>query len=240
MDDSRWRAALLAEGEAIAAIPHDAYGAPVAACPGWDVARLISHVGRVHRWAAGFLRGEDAPVPRPDREDLSEWYRESRDLLLRQLDGMDLDAEVDTLIGRRTARFWLRRQAHETAMHRWDAQDAVRPGAAAPIDADFAGDGIDEWLHVFVPRFLARVDVPGELAGAAMQLRCTGLALPPWTLRLTHPEPTIDYGAAAADTVLSGSAADLLLTVWHRQPATPPEATDAGLARRVLDLIHVT
>ncbi|WP_036500169.1 maleylpyruvate isomerase family mycothiol-dependent enzyme [Nocardia aobensis] len=240
MDDSRWLAALVAEGDAIAAIARDAYGAPVAACPGWDVARLISHVGRVHRWVAGFLRGDDAPVPRPDGEDLSKWYRESRDLLLRQLDGMDLDGEVDTFLGRRTVRFWLRRQAHETAMHRWDAQDAVRPGAAAPIDADFAGDGIDEWLHVFVPRFLARVDVPGELVGTATQFVCTDLDGPPWTLRLTHPEPTIDYGAAAADTVLSGNAADLLLTVWHRRPATRAESTDAELARRVLDLIHVT
>lgn len=229
----------MAESEAIAAIPRDAYGAPVAACPGWDVARLISHVGRVHRWAAGFLRGDDTPVPRPGGADLSQWYRESRDLLLGQLDGMDLDAEVDTFIGRRTVRFWLRRQAHETAMHRWDAQDAARPGAAG-FDADLAGDGVDEWLQVFVPRRLAGVDVPGELAGAAVQLRCTDLDLPPWTLRLTRPEPVIEYGAVAADTVLSGSAADLLLTVWHREPATPPEATDAELARRVLDLIHVT
>lgn len=41
----------MAEGDAIAAIPHEAYGAPVA---------------------------------RPEGENLSGWYRESRDLLLRQ------------------------------------------------------------------------------------------------------------------------------------------------------------
>lgn len=230
----------MAEGDAIAAIPVEAYGAPVAACPGWDVARLISHVGQVHRWAVGFLRGEDAPVPRPGPDNLSDWYRESRDLLLRQLDGMDLDAEVDTFIGRRPVRFWLRRQAHEAAMHRWDAQDAVRPGAAAPFDAEFAADGIDEWLHVFVPRFLARVEVPDDLADAALHVRCTDVEVAPWTLRLTRPQPTIESCAASAGTTLSGTAADLLLTVWHRAPATTPAATDAELGRRVLDLVHVT
>ncbi len=215
------------------------------ACPGWDVARLITHVGRVHRWAAMVIRdGAQAAAqaprqPRPEIAGLADWYRDSRDLLLRELDAHAPDAAADVLTGRGTVRFWLRRQAHETAMHRWDAQDAVSPGAATAFDPDLADDGIDEWLRVFLPRHLARIGgVPAELDGATLRLRSTDTTGPDPVLRL-GPEPAVEYGVAPVDTTLSGSAADLLLTIWHRRPAIAPVATDPGLSERILDLIHI-
>src|SRR5947199_201094 len=35
--------------------------ARVPGCPGWDVARLTSHVGRVHRWATASIVGRAEP-----------------------------------------------------------------------------------------------------------------------------------------------------------------------------------
>ncbi len=240
-----WRAALVTEGDRLAAVPVPALGAAVTACPGWDVARLISHVGRVHRWAAAVLRdGADAArqmprEPRPDNEHLADWYRDGRDRLLAELDARDLDAEADVLTGRGTVRFWLRRQAHEVAMHRWDAQDAVSAGGATPFEPGLAADGIDEWLRVFVPRHLGRRgEVPPELNGATLRLHCTDSAGPDPVLRLTGTQPAIEADSAA-DATLSGTAADLLLTVWHRPPANQAVATDPELCARILDLIHI-
>src|SRR5262249_9741619 len=56
------------------------------------------------------------------------------------------------------ARFWHRRAAQETAVHRFDAQFAA--GDAKPIDADLALDGIDEHLG-FVAFGLAVKPVEG-------------------------------------------------------------------------------
>ena len=80
---------------------------------------------------------------------------------------------MDGFAGPTTAAFWFRRQAHETAVHRWDAQRAATPSSVDPIDATLAADGVDEWLEVFVPRFLARTGVPDDLVGATLHLHCT-------------------------------------------------------------------
>ena len=52
---------------------------------------------------------------------------------------------VWTFTGSRPASFWARRMAHETAVHRADAEITV--GRQPEIDADIAVDGIDEWLE---------------------------------------------------------------------------------------------
>ena len=46
--------------------------------------------------------------------------------------------------------FWARRQAHETAIHRVDAE--LAHGAVTPFDADFAADGVDELIMGFFGR----------------------------------------------------------------------------------------
>ena len=71
--------------------------------------------------------------------------------------------------GRTTAPcgFWSRRQAHELAVHRWDAQLAA--GAPQPIDRALAADGIQELFDILPAR-------PGGAPtgnGETMHLHCT-------------------------------------------------------------------
>src|SRR5918912_1057462 len=47
------------------------------------------------------------------------------------------------------AEYWYRRMAHETALHRWDAQMAV--GLGEPIEAKLAADGVTEVLDTLLP-----------------------------------------------------------------------------------------
>lgn len=246
MDPTVHRAALAAEGGRIAALPADALDRPVPACPGWDVARLLGHLGRVHRWAASFLAdpasGGDAGPRPPAGADVLPWYADSLAGLLDELDRHDPDEPAETFAGPATARFWFRRQAHETAVHRWDADDAITPGGAAPIDAALAADGIDEWLGLFVPRFvLDKGDgVPADLVGATLHVHCTDTE-GEWLLRLADGGVEVERVHAKGDAALRGPASDLLLAAWHRRPLDAIDVVgDADRAAAVLDLVHVS
>ncbi|HWE62757.1 MAG TPA: maleylpyruvate isomerase family mycothiol-dependent enzyme [Chloroflexota bacterium] len=135
----------------------------------------------------------------------------------------------------RTAGFWQRRMAQETAVHRWDTQLAY--GEPAPIDADLASDGIDEVFDVMLPMrrhwaqawrqgsgetyHFHRTDGPGE-----------------WLVRFDPDGPVISREHARGDVALRGSASDLLLWLWHRIPNDRLEVFgDATLVDRFFELV---
>ncbi len=245
------RAAVAAEGAVVADLPPSALEATVGACPGWDGARLVGHLGRVHAWATSFLAlgpdgGEPDAGPRPPSgAAILPWYRERLHALLDELDRHDPAEATQGFAGPTTAAFWFRRQAHELAVHRWDLQDAVAPGGADPIGAELAADGVDEWLEVFVPRFLARTGVPDDLVGATVHLHCTdegGIeGTGEWLLRLTADGCEVERAHAKGDAALRAPAAELLLAVWHRHGLDALDVVgDAERAHTVLDAVHVT
>jgi uncharacterized protein (TIGR03083 family) len=249
VDPASHRAAIIREGAALAALPAAGLDAPVTACPGWDVAKVIRHTGRIHRWATGHVAGAEAPSGGerpPEGEALLAWYAESLDLLVAELDRHDPSEPVSTFAGPGDVAFWLRRQAHEIAVHRWDAEDAVTPGGATPFDPALAADGIDEWLHLFVPRFIVDKGdgVPADLVGATLHIHCTDELEPgtgEWLLRLTADGVEVERAHAKGDAALRGPAGDLLLAVWHRIPLDAIDVVgDADRAEAILDLVHVT
>ncbi|MCE7079338.1 maleylpyruvate isomerase family mycothiol-dependent enzyme [Streptomyces sp. ST2-7A] len=203
--------------------------ASVPTCPGWRVRELVRHQGRVHRWA-GALLSEDAPapegsstVPVPTRdEEPTEWYRAGLRDLVARLRAFDPAAERWTFLpGSPSARhFWARRQAHETTVHRVDAQLAAgrRP---SPIGTAAALDGIDEVLTGFHSgaRSRARSEKPVTLG-----LRASDVPGAEWTVRLSTEPPRVTgpgTGAGApllgeADCLVTGPAGRLLLWLWNR------------------------
>jgi uncharacterized protein (TIGR03083 family) len=248
VDPAQHRAAIVREGAALAAIPASSLAADVRSCPEWTVERLVGHTGRVHRWAASFLAlggamGEPDPGPRPPQgEAILPWYREALDGLVAELDRHDPSEPVDTFMGPSDVAFWFRRQAHEIAVHRWDAEDAVTPGGATPFDPALAADGIDEWLHLFVPRFLVDKGegTPADLVGATLHVHCTDTE-GEWLLTLTAAGCEVERAHAKGDAALRGPASDLLLAVWHRRPLAGIDVVgDADRAEAILDLVHVT
>ena len=125
---------------------------------------------------------------------------------------------------------WARRQAHETAIHRVDAELAV----GAPVDTfapAFAADGVDELLAGFVPRRSTklRAEVPTVLA-----VRC-GDVDAAWTLHVDGDGVRTLSGAGDGDAActVTGTAGDLYLALWNR--AGPGALTIDGDAS-VLDL----
>lgn len=142
-------------------------GASVAACPGWDVAALLEHLGGTYRWAAAMVRSgstararwrDVVPAPGPDP---STWVRESADDVLEALRGTDPRAPAWTFGPEPNAGFWRRRLLHETAVHTADV--ALAAGLTPSLPAAVARDGVAEHLLV-VP---LNPGVAARAAGAA-------------------------------------------------------------------------
>ncbi len=167
--------------------------AAVPACPGWDLGDLGSHLGVTHRWATAALSSSTPPdeEPPPGRGELPEWFAEGGRRLVRALRDVDPDQPCWGFGPKpRTAAFWLRRQAHETSVHAWDAASAL--GSAARIDARLAADGVDEVATMFYPRQvrLGR----REPLGTAVTLTCSDVGS---TVVLGEGEPVAEVRAAA-------------------------------------------
>ena len=199
---------------------------PVAACPGWDGADLMRHVSVLHHWVALVVSTRaqerphrDGPPEQAIGAGLLPWYREGLDQLVAALSGVDPEEPVwNWGDPTRRARFWFRRMAQETAVHRWDAQAIT--GAATPLATVLAVDGIDELLTVFLP-----MAAPGRGQadlGGSLHVHATD-AEGEWTV---HPGPEglrVETGHGKGDAAVRGSASDLLLFLWGRQPASDLE-----------------
>jgi uncharacterized protein (TIGR03083 family) len=104
---------------------------------------------------------------------------------------------------------WARRQAHETAIHRFDAEHAGQAGTS--FDPAFAADGIDEVLVAFAPRGdKFAIDSP-----KTMVVRATDTD-DRWHVTMAPDGITTVRGEEPADVTLTGSASDLYLTLWNR------------------------
>jgi predicted lipid carrier protein YhbT len=113
------------------------------------------------------------------------------------------------------AGFWLRRQAQETAVHRWDAQCAA--GTPTPLDPAVALDGIEELFDVQFPQLLALPDRAGTDLGGSIHLHCTDIE-GEWTFRIDDGRLSMTTGHAKGDAALRGPASALLLALWRRVP----------------------
>ncbi|MFF7754211.1 maleylpyruvate isomerase family mycothiol-dependent enzyme [Streptomyces sp. NPDC007971] len=210
--------------------------AKVPTCPEWQVGDLLRHTGAVHRWAASYVAdGHTAPRPLGDAPDLDgaelvAWYRDSHRLLVDTLAAAPADVECWTFLpvpSPSPLAFWTRRQAHETTVHRYDAE-AARGGAASPIATDFAADGIDELLRGFHARSRSRVRT--ERPRVLRVRAADGDADAVWTVRLSaEPPVTSRDGAGEAEAELAGPADRLYLALWNRVPV-PSVTGDRSLA----------
>jgi uncharacterized protein (TIGR03083 family) len=206
----RYHASLEADAEAFAALVRSGDpDRPVRSCPGWTLRDLARHLGGIHRWATQAIR-TGAPGQQPsgpeDRGALTDWFVEGATLLLETLRATDPDAPAWTFGPHpRTASFWSRRQAQETAVHLWDARKSQ--GLPSPLDADLAADGVDEVATVFFPRQVRLGRIPPLGRGVR-------LLLDDGPSSLLAGDGT-DPDAPAAAT-LAGPADRLLLALWGR------------------------
>lgn len=221
--------------------------ARVPTCPEWDMRELVRHQGGIHRWATSIVgtpRTEawDVDLPEvvgewPRDAELVAWFESGLQALTDTLNAAPDDLDCWTFLAAPSPKaMWARRQAHETTIHRVDAELAAgRP--LSPIDPTFAADGVDELVSCFITRRGGRLraDPSRTLGFAARDTADT------WLLTIgpdgteTHRDAGVD-----ADCVVSTDAAALYLALWSRgDPGTLEAAGDRGVLDLFLDLVHV-
>lgn len=220
--------------------------APVPSCPDWNLSRLVSHVGRLHRWAREINAArtmEAVPVPTWPEEgtDLGEWLRDGAANLAETLVASEPDTPVWNHLGQPpTARFWPRRMALETAVHRWDGDlAAARSGdweGPLDIDPELAADGIDEYFGVIAAPFSAGRRM-GD--GETIHLHATDVEEGEWIVTLGADGLEFTTGHAKSDVALIGPASDLYLWAWQRRTVDDAGIEvqgDEAVARRWADV----
>jgi uncharacterized protein (TIGR03083 family) len=216
-------------------------GLPIPTCPEWTLRQLATHVGRGHRWAAEITRTRsDAFIPfrevpdgklPADRGEQPAWLRAGAARIVDAVReaGSDL---VWTFTGPAPAGFWLRRMAHETLVHRADAQLAAGTEPEPAIEADVAADAIDESLMLLARGFGGTGERTEALpAGAGLHVHATDDGLGgrgEWTIRHDARGLIVEPGHGKGDAAISGPAASLLLVLLRRRPASDPAVTVYG------------
>ncbi len=193
----------------------------VPTCPGWDVARLAGHLGRVHRMATHVVsqkslerpQAADLPVPPEKLIELSAYVSTGVDNLLTVLRSAPADSPAWNMIDApQVASFWPRRMAHETFVHRVDAEMAI--GAQiSPTDIAVCIDGVDEFFDMFRARVLPQH--PDAALGGSLHLHATD-GDGEWMLRIDNGQQHLEHGHGKGDAAIRGTASSLLLGLWGR------------------------
>lgn len=241
------------EGRRFAEAARDAdLDEPVTGCPGWTVRDLVRHLSEIHLWAAANVAGRpgatldledrsdlraswpDLAVFWPEDDELIDWYLRTNRNLVTVLESAPADVEVDTFLPAPSPlAMWARRQAHETSIHRYDAQSAA--GAARSFDPAVAADGVDELLYAFYES----VTRPDGRRLPITQDRLIGIHAidtnDRWFMTVGPRTIAATPGGGNPDLTISGTAADLYVSLWNRGDDTT--ITSAG-DKRLLQLWH--
>lgn len=220
-----------AEGPRLAAAAARAgLTAPVPGCPDWTVRDLVAHTGGVHRWAADIVATAsptietsigDAVGTAPLGDELLDWFTDGHAVLVRTLREAPADLDCAAFLPAPSPlAFWTRRQAHETAIHRADAEAAgSTAGYESEFAAEFAQDGMAELLTGFARRRSNAIDRAATLALRAVDG-------PDWLVTLGGARIEAESVPAGppADAEVCGTSSALYQWLWNR----PAEVTITG------------
>lgn len=202
--------------------------ADVPTCPKWTVHDLVSHIAGVHAWVCSALQltadsGRPAwPTPPDDWDELLTWWDDTRATMLARLAADDPAKQVWGFVPEfRTVGWWARRQAHETAIHRLDAEHAAHETVPTLIfDPEFASDGIDEVVAMMSP-FRARSKRPEVTVEGTLLVHAADAGRA-WLVHANSGVVSVgpaDGAATDTDASLVGTADAVYRAVWKR-PST--------------------
>jgi uncharacterized protein (TIGR03083 family) len=210
---------------------------------------LVEHLGFVYRWAATVVA--EARPARPGADEVSalqdpdpaddrgvvDRLEEAHAALVATLGGASPDLGCWTIwpVAAPAREFWIRRQVHETLVHRVDAMAAAAlPGVGGEqLSPALAADGVDEMVCGFAGRYSHRLR--SEVT-RTMSLRATDTGQT-WWVRLGPDEPAFGRGRphATADTEVHGRGGELLMLLWNRRTC---EGLDVRGDRHAIDDWH--
>jgi len=210
--------------------------AAIPGCPGWDVAELVWHLTEVHHFWGTIVADRLAdpeqvpPLEQPEGfEALLARFRSGVEWLAGVLAAADPAAPVWTWARQQDAAFVVRHQAQETAVHRWDAEQAA--GRPYTIDPPLAADSIDEF---FEHTAAARNEGAAPMGGAVHL--CSTDADSDWTVSEGDAGAlVVERGHRRGDAAARATASDLLLLLYRRLgPGEVEVFGDTGVLERFL------
>lgn len=220
------------EGERFAAAAQTAsLDADISSCPGWSMRDLVRHLGEVHLWAAAnvttprnkwlFVADLDDLAPywpelatrAPHDSELLSWYRATHRNLIHVLETAPLDVPALCFLPAPSPlTMWARRQAHEIAVHRYDAEQAQ--GIVSHYDAHFAADMLDE----LVVGFTRHMHVETCESERVLLVHAIDVDVR-WWLTIGPDGVRTSSSGEHDDLTVAGTAAQLSLLLWNRAPA---------------------
>lgn len=206
---------------------------PIAAVPStpeWNALSLFGHIAQNLAYTAWVLT--DAPrlesaIAHPQlRNDFASWLDEFQawasvgvDRFVTAVYAAKGRSDVTNWTGANTTPdFWARRMCHETAIHRWDLENAV--GAATALPSEIAVDALAELADVLIPYW--------------MRPRRPDLIVPPLRLRAVDVPVEFTIGpwnqTAGRIAELSATASELVLILLGRLEPTAADYDTGAIA----------
>jgi uncharacterized protein (TIGR03083 family) len=207
-----------------AALPGSS-GKPVPACEGMVLGELVRHLGSVHHLVTDWVRDGRRPTAwaqAPEEgEDLAAWAGRGSADMLEMLTGRSPAQPCATWSATdRTVGFWIRRMAHESAVHRVDAAQAV--GQHWLVDPELAVDGVAEALELWLgTRLGSKVGGSGRAVRLVTSGQTSGADVD-WTVRPLNTIIEFGAGPANIDATVTGTPAALWAWTWGRSDADHP------------------
>ena len=217
--------ALEEEAERIADIATSGLHTAVRTCPGWDLEALVVHLAESYRRFAAQIMAPD-PLERvelaaPARVTPHAYLEASLLSLLEALRNRGPDDPCWNFMGQdETVGFVARRLAHETAIHRVDAE--LTRGPAHGIDVELAADGLDERVDVLLRHSVT--PLAAHPLGGSMCLICSDTPVA-WIIDSNRGAVKIRFGRGPANAAVVGSASDIFCFSWNRPTARPLQIT---------------
>lgn len=159
--------------------------------------------------------GQDVKPPRPPEnwDELLPWWDEKLAGALAVLADPERPAFLPFPAYPNVASSWARRQAHEAAIHRLDAEYAVSLEPSFTYEPGFAADGVDELVSIMAPHWKKwpQLDFAGTVA-----LRTADVDRS-WTVSFKPgAQPVVEDGSTDADLTIEGPADAVYRRVWGR------------------------
>jgi hypothetical protein len=202
----------------------------VPSCPGWKTYDLAKHVADVYWHKSYVLRTGERPesnefIPALDFDEAPQVYLDGAfNAVISALDpALPSHKQVWTFDeATSSVDFWFRRMAHETMIHRFDAELAAHE--STEFDDALALDGVDEilsWVSMLSGSDDLQIPDVGVVAVTART-----------ATRTTHYRLTLQPGVSTvssssepvrdAVTGIDGDAVYVNLLLWGRMPITNP------------------
>ena len=197
----------------------------VRTCPGWTVEDLVLHVAGIYRRNAAQIVAPDplvrVEVTPPHGLQPIAYLEASQMALVDALrERQPEDPCWNFTNDNETLAFVARRIAHESAIHRVDAE--LTRGLAHAIDPELAADGLDERIDLLLRR--AVTPVAAHPLGGSICIVCSDMPTS-WVIDAARGAVKIRAGRGPANAAVVGTASDIFCFSWNRPTIRPLQVT---------------